>query len=110
MAIYGAMFLFTLIFMFTGRRIKPLHWALWVLIAFGPIGLDGFSQIISQFEFAALSEILPYRESTPFLRTFTGFLFGFATAWFGIPYVEESMGETRQFFIKKFAIIEATKK
>jgi hypothetical protein len=27
------------------------------------------------------------------------------TAWFAYPYMEESMSETRQFFIKKFAAI-----
>ena len=107
MAIYGAMLLFALIFWVTGHRIPPLHWALWLLLGLGPIGLDGFSQLISQFEFSFLSEILPYRESVPFLRTFTGFLFGFSTAWFGFPYVEESMRETRQIYIKKVAIIKA---
>lgn len=107
MAIYGAMLLFAIIFAVTGRRIKPLHWALWILIGLGPIGLDGFSQLISQFEISALAHFLPYRESTPFLRTFTGFLFGFSTAWFGIPYIEETMRETRQIFIRKLAIINA---
>lgn len=110
MAIYGAMLLFALIFTLTGRRIKPLHWALWFLLGLGPIGLDGFSQIISQFEISALANLLPYRESTPFLRTFTGFLFGLSTAWFGIPYIEESMRETRQVFIKKLAILNAREK
>lgn len=109
MSIYGAMLLFALIFWATGMRIPPLHWALWIIIGLFPIGLDGFSQLISQFEISALSSLLPYRESTPFLRTLTGFLFGFATAWFGMPYVEESMRETRQIFIKKTAIIKARK-
>ena len=107
MAIYGAMLLFALIFALTGRRIPPLHWSLWLLLGLGPIGLDGFSQMISQFEISSLATLLPYRESTPFLRTFTGFLFGFSTAWFGIPYIEETMRETRQIFIKKLAFIES---
>ena len=109
MAIYGAMLLFALIFWATGHRIPPLHWAIWLFVGLGFIGLDGFSQLISQFEISALAEILPYRESTPFLRTFTGFVFGFTTAWFGFPYVEESMRETRQIYIKKDAIIKAQK-
>jgi uncharacterized membrane protein len=108
-AIYGAMFLFALVFWLTGKRLPPLHWALWLLLGLGPIGLDGFSQLISQFEISFFDSLLPYRESTPFLRTLTGFLFGFSTAWFGIPYVEESMRETRQIFIKKLAIINARK-
>jgi len=48
---------------------------------------------------------LPYRESTPFLRLLTGFLFGFGTAWFGLPYVEESMRETLGLMDKKFSTI-----
>jgi hypothetical protein len=47
---------------------------------------------------------LPYRESTPTLRLLTGSLFGFGTAWFGLPYVEESMRETREILIRKFSI------
>jgi hypothetical protein len=31
-------------------------------------------------------------------------MFGIATAWFAYPYIEESMRETRQFFVKKFAV------
>ncbi len=106
MAIYGAIFLFGVIYAVTGRRLKPLHWTLWILIGMGPVGLDGFSQLFSQMEWSWLEAILPYRESTPFLRVLTGGLFGFATAWFAYPSIEESMAETRQFFVKKFASLE----
>ena len=106
MAIYSAIFLFGILYAATGRKIKPLHWMLWILIGIGPVGLDGFSQLFSQMEWSWLESLLPYRESTPFLRTFTGALFGFATAWFAYPAMEESMSETRQFFVKKFASIE----
>ena len=105
MGIYGAIVLFGLLYAVTGRRIKPLHWVLWVLIGMGPIGLDGFSQLFSQMNWPWLASVIPYRESTPFLRLLTGGLFGFTTAWFAYPYMEESMAETRQFFIKKFASI-----
>jgi len=104
-AIYSALFLFGVVYAVTKRRIKPLHWIWWVLIGMGPIGLDGFSQLFSQMDWSFLAAILPYRESTPFLRLFTGVLFGLATAWFAYPYMEESFSETRQFFIKKFALI-----
>jgi len=104
-AIYGAIFLFGILYALTGRRIKPLHWMLWILIGLGPIGLDGFSQLFSQMEWSWLASVLPYRESTPFLRALTGGLFGLTTAWFAYPYMEESMAETRQFFIKKFETI-----
>jgi uncharacterized membrane protein len=105
MAIYGAILLFGIVYSLTRRRIKPLHWMLWILIGMAPIGLDGFSQLFSQMEWSWLASILPYRESTPFLRVLTGGLFGFSTAWFAYPYMEESMSETRQFLIKKFAAI-----
>lgn len=103
LAIYAAIFLFGILYSVTGRRLKPLHWMLWILIGMVPVGLDGFSQLFSQMEWTWLVQFLPYRESTPFLRVLTGGLFGFATAWFAYPAIEESMAETRQFFIKKFA-------
>jgi hypothetical protein len=62
-----------------------------------PIGIDGFSQLLSQ---PPLS-FLPERESTPFLRSLTGALFGLCTAWFGYPLVEDTMRETRQYMEAK---------
>lgn len=103
-AIYGGMLFFGLLFGLTGRRLPPLHWTLWLVLGMGPIGLDGFSQLFSQFNWAWLDMLLPYRESTPFLRALTGAMFGISTAWFAYPYIEESMRETRQFFVKKFAV------
>jgi uncharacterized membrane protein/glutaredoxin len=103
-AIYFGLLLFGLVFGLTKRRLPAPHWALWIFIGLGPIGLDGFSQLFSQFNFPWLANILAYRESTPFLRVLTGTLFGFGTAWFAYPYIEESMAETRQFFLKKFAV------
>jgi uncharacterized membrane protein len=108
-AIYLAMLFFGVFFGLTGRRIKSLHWALWLFIGIAPIGLDGFSQLFSQFDWHWLVSVLPYRESTPFLRAFTGGLFGLMTAWFAYPNIEEAMGETRQYYIKKFAVSEASK-
>jgi len=107
-AIYGAILLFGMIFSLTGRRFPQLHWMLWILLGLGPIGLDGFSQLFAQFEWPFLASILPYRESTPFLRVLTGAMFGFFTAWFAYPNIEESMQETRQFFIKKFAQVKSS--
>jgi len=107
-AIYASILLFGLLFAVTGRRIPQLHWSIWLLIGLGPIGLDGFSQLFAQFEWPFLVSILPYRESTPLLRVLTGSLFGFFTAWFAYPNIEESMQETRQFFVKKFAQVKAS--
>jgi len=108
-AIYLSILLFGIIFGLSGRRIKSLHWMLWLLIGIAPIGLDGFSQLFSQFNWPWLVTYLPYRESTPYLRVLTGALFGLATAWFAYPSIEESMSETRQYYVKKFAVNEAAK-
>lgn len=97
-AIYAFILLFGLLYSLTGRRLPPLPWYLWILIALAPIGLDGFSQILSQPPFNFFS----YRESTPALRVFTGGMFGFGTAWFGYPLVEETMSETRQIMQEKW--------
>ncbi len=93
-AIYGSILIFGLLFSLTGLKLPPFPWYLWIVIGIIPIGLDGFSQLLSQ---PPLS-FLPYRESTPTLRVLTGFLFGFTTAWFGYPVVEESMRETRNMY------------
>lgn len=108
-AIYGSILLFGLIYALTGRKLPALHWMLWVVFGLGPIGLDGFSQLFSQFNWPWLASFLPYRESPPILRVITGALFGFATAWFAYPYIEESMRETRQFFLKRFAALQPAK-
>jgi len=108
-AIYSSIFIFGLIYAATGRRLKPLHWMAWLLIGIAPIGLDGFSQLFSQMEWSWLQTLIPYRESTPLLRVLTGALFGFSTAWFAYPYMEDSMAESRQFFVKKFASISQNK-
>jgi len=107
-AIYLAILIFGVVYGLTGRRIKSLHWLVWLFIGIAPIGLDGFSQLFSQFNWPWLASIIPYRESTPYLRILTGALFGLATAWFAYPNIEESMNETRQYYIKKFAVHQAS--
>ncbi len=98
-AIYGGILVFGLLFALTRRRLPPLRWYFWILIGIAPIALDGFTQLLSQPPF----NFWPYRESTPILRTLTGFLFGFTTAWFGYPQVEQAMRETRRTLAIKFA-------
>jgi len=104
-AIYSAILLFGLIFSATGKKIKPLPWYLWLILGLGPIGLDGFSQLLSQIGLG-IFDWLPIRESTPFLRALTGGLFGLATAWFGFPYLEESVQENRREMQLKHSITE----
>ena len=103
-AIYAAIVLFGLIYGLTKRRLPSPHWILWFLIGIVPIGIDGFYQLLSQFNWPWLAAYLPYYESTPFMRVLTGGLFGLMTAWFAFPAVEESMKDTREILIKKFAV------
>ena len=97
-AIYAGILLFGVGFAVSGRKVKPVHWLIWILIGLIPIGLDGLSQLVSQ----PPMNLLPYRESSPLLRSITGFLFGFITAWFGYPYVEETMRENRKILDEKY--------
>ncbi len=112
-AIYGGILLFGVLFGLTGRKWKGFPVLAWVLVGLVPIGLDGVSQLISQIFvgagidlFEPLAKLLPYRESTPFLRVLTGFLFGFTTAWFGYPLVEETMQDTRRLLMTKSAQVK----
>jgi uncharacterized membrane protein len=98
-AIYLGILLFGLLFALLRRKKKSIHWVVWIIFGIIPIGLDGLSQLISQSPFS----LIPFRESTPLLRAITGFLFGFLTAWFGYPYVEESMQENRKFMEGKLS-------
>ena len=93
-AIYAGILIFGLLFSLSGLRLPPIPWYLWIVFGLVPIAIDGFSQIISQ---PPLS-FIPMRESTPLMRVLTGFLFGFTTAWFGYPIVEESMRESRNLY------------
>lgn len=97
-AIYLGILLFGLLYAATNRRITALHWLAWLIIGLGPIGLDGFSQLLSQPPFS----LWVYRESTPLLRTLTGGVFGFMTAWYGFPIVEETMRDARRALVVKF--------
>ncbi len=99
-AIYGSMLVAGLIFGLLRRRLKPLPIVLWVLLGIVPIALDGGTQLVSSLRLPFL-DFLPARESTPFLRTLTGGLFGVMNVWLAYPYVEETMAETRALLAAK---------
>ena len=109
-AIYGSILLFGLVFSLFKKRIKAYPWSiyLWVLIGIIPIAIDGFSQLPSLIS-TPLPAWLPYRESTPFLRTLTGGLFGVMTAWYIYPVIEETMQEARKLMAHKLAVVSQTK-
>jgi len=102
--IYLSMALFGIVFEATNRKIKPIKWYLWFIIALIPIGLDGFSQLPGLA--AGWPAWLPIRESTPLLRVLTGTLFGTGTAWYMYPLMEEGMKETRFQLERKNKIVQ----
>jgi uncharacterized membrane protein len=106
-AIYGSILAFGLLFSFTRKWLKPLPWYVWIIIGTLPIAIDGFSQLPSLMTGINLSW-LPIRESTPFLRTLTGILFGVTTSWYGYPYIEESIQDTRRILAHKIAVVKQT--
>ena len=87
-AIYVTMALFSLFFFLSRNRIRRVNWKLWFIAGVLPMGVDGIWQMVSQ-----LIPWLPFRESTPFLRTLTGALFGFFTCWYLLPTLERSLRE-----------------
>jgi hypothetical protein len=80
-----------------------------LLLGIGPIGLDGFSQLFSQFNWEWLSALVFHiAKARPSCARSQAQLFGLFTAWFAYPNIEESMSETRQYYIKKFAVNQAS--
>ena len=109
-AIYGSILLFGIVFSLFNKKIKAYPWFiyLWVLIGIIPIAIDGFSQLPSLIS-TPLPAWMPFRESTPFLRTLTGGLFGVMTAWYIYPVIEETMLETRKLMAHKIAVVSQTR-
>ncbi|PJF22030.1 MAG: hypothetical protein CUN56_08045 [Phototrophicales bacterium] len=79
------------------RRLRPVPLWLYVILGLGPIGLDGFSQMLGYPPF----NLWEPRETLPFFRVLTGAIFGLMTAWLGFPYLEETMQDTRRKIEKK---------
>lgn len=85
-SIYGAMTVGGIGFLFVRKRLRPVPLALYALLGLGPIGLDGFSQLLSYAPF----EFWPVRETLPEFRVLTGALFGLMNVWLAFPYLERS--------------------
>jgi len=103
-AIYAGMLAFGLVWALWHKRIPALPFWAWIVIGMAPIGIDGFSQLLSQIPGWSFWS---YRESTPFLRTLTGGIFGVTTAWFGFPVLKETFDDTRYSLEKKLAHIRS---
>ena len=84
------------------RSVKPLPLKYWFMLGIVPIALDGGTQLISQLGIFPF----PARESTPFLRTATGLLFGAMNIWMAYPHVDQAMKETHATTATKIAVAE----
>lgn len=81
LAIYSSMFVGSLIFVLSKKRMPGLTWWLWILLML-PMAWDGITQMFG------------LRESTMELRVLTGILFGLANIWFVLPMIQKTLDET----------------
>lgn len=79
-SIYTSMFLGSLVFVLTKKRLPGIPWWLWVLMCL-PIALDGFTQMFG------------LRESDWVLRVITGTIFGLGNVWFALPMMQKTILE-----------------
>lgn len=98
-AIFGGMLLFGLGFWAADRKVKQIRFIWVIIIGFIPMGIDGFSQLLTEIPGFSL---WAFRESTPFLRILTGTLLGIMLGWYGYPLFEETMAQTRTSLASKF--------
>jgi uncharacterized membrane protein len=91
-SIYLAILVGALLFTRVRRRLRPVPLFIYAVLGLGPIGLDGFSQLLGYPPF----NLWPARETLPTFRVVTGILFGLMNVWLGFPYLEMSFRETRE--------------
>ncbi len=80
-SIYTSMFLMSLIFILSKKRLPGLPWWIWILLLL-PMAWDGITQMFG------------LRESSWELRLLTGTLFGIGNIWFALPLMQKSLIET----------------
>jgi uncharacterized membrane protein len=80
-SIYASMFVGSLIFILSKKRIPGIPWWLWILMIL-PMAIDGTTQMFG------------LRESTWELRVLTGTLFGLGNVWFALPLIQKTILES----------------
>ena len=88
-------------------RLRPMPFWLFLLIGIGPIALDGFSQLFSQFfvgtQLDTLARLFPLRESSPLLRSLTGAVFGLSIVWLVYPRLDVQFTMTADDIARRLA-------
>lgn len=97
-SIYTAMLIGAILYRRVRHRLRPVPLLIYVILGLGPIGIDGFSQLLGYPPF----NFWPPRETEPIFRIVTGALFGLMNVWLGFPYLELSFRETRMELEAKF--------
>jgi len=92
LAMYLGLFLYASIFYFSGRKIKRVHFFLWLIFGLIPLGLDGILQLLSEL----INPLAFVWESTPMLRTITGGLFGVLSGGIILPSMEQNVARNRK--------------
>lgn len=80
-SIYTSMFIGSLIFVLSKKRLPGIPWWIWVLMIL-PMAVDGTTQMFG------------WRESTWELRVLTGTLFGLGNVWFALPFIQKVILES----------------
>jgi len=81
LSIYASMFLGSLVFVLSKKRLPGIPWWIWILMLL-PMAWDGTTQMFG------------WRESTWELRLLTGTLFGLGNIWFVLPLIQKTLDET----------------
>jgi uncharacterized membrane protein len=92
-AIYASFLAGGLLFYFIRKRLKPFHIGYYALICL-PMAIDGFAQLFGvplPREIGPGISLIWTVESTNLVRVITGAIFGFGSALFAMPYMEEVM-------------------
>ena len=86
LAIYGSLLIFGLIYLLTGKKLKRIPLLFWILLGVIPLGIDGVFQLFGSNQVGI--PLIGIWESTPFIRSITGGLFGLFTGWFIYPSID----------------------
>ncbi len=103
-AIYGSLFLGGVVYALLEKRwdVPPLP--IWAYLVFGvlPMGIDGGYQLLTKVLSMIWPTAVTAHETTPFLRTLTGLLFGLGSVGVAYPRMAGYFEETRQLLAERY--------